>query len=111
MTLIIGGAASGKRAYAKSLGYNDDDISDGEITAQPVVANLQDLVFRDPDAELFDELVTREVVICNEVGCGVVPMERGERHAREACGRLCVRLAEAAESVIRIVCGVPTVLK
>ena len=34
-----------------------------------------------------------------------------ERRGREAVGRLCVRLAQRAECVVRMVCGIPTVIK
>jgi len=33
------------------------------------------------------------------------------RSAREAAGRLCVALAERADTVVRVVCGIPTALK
>ena len=51
------------------------------------------------------------IVTCDEVGCGVVPVEPAQRARREAVGRLCCRLAERAERVERIFCGLPMVLK
>ena len=51
------------------------------------------------------------ILICDEVGCGVVPVEPAQRARREAVGRLCCRLAERAERVERIFCGLPMVLK
>jgi dipeptidase D len=53
----------------------------------------------------------RAVVVCREVGCGVVPVEPAQRTRREAVGRLCCRLAARAERVERIFCGLPMVLK
>ena len=103
MILIIGGASSGKRDYARSLGYTENEISQ----------NVWELVRADPDAgdSLFETLREMPVVICDEVGSGIVPMERRERDARDACGRLCITLAADAERVVRMVCGIPTVLK
>ena len=51
------------------------------------------------------------VVICDEVGCGVVPMDREERAWREQVGRTCCRLAERAAAVYRVTCGLGVRLK
>ncbi len=114
MILIIGGLASGKRDYVKNeYGYRDADMADGLLDRRPVLYNLQRLVFSAPDAieALLPALLNKDVVICNEVGSGVVPVDKAERTAREATGRLCVALAERADKVIRLVCGIPTVIK
>ncbi len=114
MILVIGGLASGKREYVKKeFGCSDSDISDGVLDSKPVIYNLQNLVSRAPDSieALLPDLLVKKVVICNETGSGVVPVDKGERMAREATGRLCVALAEKAEKVIRLCCGIPTVIK
>lgn len=114
MILIVGGMASGKRGYAMArLGYGPEQMADGVLDERPVLYNLQDLVARDPSAtaDLFDALAGKEVVICNEVGSGVIPADPRQRAEREATGRLCNRLAVSAEEVVRMVCGIPTVIK
>ena len=114
MILVIGGYASGKRQYVKSqLGYKDTDISDGVIDEHPVVYNLQDIVSKAPGRadELFCELEEKQVVVCNEVGCGLVPVSAEERIAREVTGRLCVKLAQKAQRVVRMQCGIASVIK
>lgn len=50
-------------------------------------------------------------MICNEVGCGLVPVDPAEREARERTGRLCIQLAQKADRVVRVVCGVGTAIK
>ena len=62
-------------------------------------------------ALLFGQLKNKKVVTINEVGSGVIPAERAERLGREATGRLSVLLAKEAEQVVRMVCGIPVVLK
>lgn len=113
MILVIGAAASGKRTYVRTLGYSDTDMADAIIDDKPVLCNLQDLVEKAPEnsGELLPALLTKEVVICNETGSGVIPAERHLRETREATGRLCILLAREADRVIRVVCGIPTVLK
>ena len=113
MVLVIGGAGSGKLEYVKSLGYTDADIADGLLDGRKVVYHLQNIVFDDPDRapELLGALLAKEVVVCDEVGSGIIPLSARERQAREATGRLCIQLAKHASRVIRLVCGIPTVIK
>lgn len=113
MILIIGGENSGKRTYARGLGYADEQMADAVIDEKPVLFHLENLVSKDWEhAEaLLEPLLKKEVVICNEVGSGVIPAERNLRKSREAAGRLCILLAQRASSVVRLVCGIPTVLK
>jgi adenosylcobinamide kinase/adenosylcobinamide-phosphate guanylyltransferase len=114
MIFVVGGLASGKRAYVKNtFGYTDADMADGVLDGRPVLYNLQNLVTLSGDAygDLLPELMKKSVVICNEVGSGIVPFDKAERAAREATGRLCVLLAEHAEKVVRLYCGLPTVIK
>ena len=98
MILIIGGRGAGKREFAReTLG----------CTPKNTLPALHEL---DP-LPCLEELLGYEAVICDEVGCGVVPVEPAQRARREAVGRLCCRLAERAERVERIFCGLPMVLK
>ena len=113
MILIVGGEGAGKRTFAKSLGYKDEDMADASLDCLPVIFHVERLVFDCPEKAdaLYDALLAKEVVICNEVGSGVIPIERSERLGREAVGRLCVRLAGRADTVVRMVCGIPSVIK
>lgn len=113
MILVVGGSGNGKLDYVRSLGYGDDQIDDAMIGDRPVVNDLQDLVAKDPAAapDLFDTLIQKEVVICDEVGSGVIPATREGRDAREQTGRLCTRLAKEATEVIRLVVGIPMRVK
>ena len=51
------------------------------------------------------------MIICDEVGCGVVPLDRDERAWRELVGRICCELAEQAAAVYRVCCGLGAQLK
>jgi len=39
------------------------------------------------------------------VGCGVVPVDKREREYREYTGRLMTELAEDADEVVQVLCG------
>lgn len=100
MIFITGPLYSGKRTYAEKLGGRQ--IAD----VQDLAADAQDLT------ALADELAARyDVVIATEIGGGVVPMDAGQRTAREAAGRLACLLAARADIVVEMFCGIPTALK
>lgn len=112
MILIIGGAGQGKLDYVlQKTGYGPAQVArtPEEARTRPVFAGLEDWPELDEAALL--EANPDVILICDEVGCGVVPVEPAQRARREAVGRLCCRLAEWAERVERIFCGLPMVLK
>lgn len=113
MVLILGGAGAGKRSYARSLGYADEEMSREVFSGCPVVLDLEETVRRDPEAAaaLLEPLCAKELVLCREVGSGVIPLAPEERRFREETGRLCVLLARRAESVVRLTAGLPMALK
>ena len=114
MILVVGGLAAGKEAYVRSLGYGEVDFSSQLDAACPVITDVQELV-RDEDADV-EALASRiaaekQVVLCVEVGSGIVPLDPGERSWRDRVGRLAHELAQRADAVVRVVCGLPTALK
>lgn len=131
MILIIGSEASGKREYVKSLGYTDDMISECIDDNRPVLYGLHKIVAADPEKirntlsrienlpadkinpadQWLTNLLDKEIIVCNEVGSGIIPMLASERMYREQTGRLCTLLASRAEHVIRMVCGIDVNLK
>ena len=113
MILVIGPLASGKRSYVKSLGYAEEEMADAVLDPRPVIINVQNLVDESPSDSmaLLPALLNKDVVVCCEVGGGVIPAERHARESREATGRLCIALAQRAERVVRLVAGIPTVIK
>ena len=50
-------------------------------------------------------------IVCNELGCGVVPMERADRAWREKTGRLLCELAKQAQEVYRVTAGIAVRIK
>lgn len=123
MMLIIGGSYEGKTEYAEAVGISD--ICDGEtagfeeIKKHKCVKNYQMLVKRQLEAgldplneveKLFDECPDI-VIISTEIGCGIVPIEKSERIWRETVGKVCCFIAAKSQKVIRISCGIASVIK
>lgn len=107
MIFIFGPLYSGKKETAmKLLRCGEEEL------ARRAVWDVQELAAKSGDLPLLaEELGRYEVVIATEVGGGVVPVSPGERAAREAAGRLNCLLAQRAETVVRVFCGIPMVLK
>ena len=51
------------------------------------------------------------ILICDEIGNGIVPMEAEERTYRECTGRILEGLAAQADEVVRVVCGIGQKIK
>ena len=51
------------------------------------------------------------IIVSQEVGYGVVPVDAFDRKYREAVGRVCTKLAAYSRKVTRVVCGIGTVIK
>ena len=102
--LFIGGAYQGKAALARE-----------RCPELPLVQGLHLEVRRvleaggDPSALLPGLL--GKAVICDELGCGVVPVDPFEDRWREETGRLCCALAAQADAVYRVWAGIPQRIK
>lgn len=51
------------------------------------------------------------ILISNEIGYGIVPLDRFERDWREKTGRICCLAAQESRSVIRVLAGNPVYIK
>ena len=107
MVFVTGPLYSGKKTFVKEWMHWDD-----ETLSRHAVWDVQDLAAGCDDLQqLAQQLSQKQVVIAVEVGGGIVPAYAQERTAREAAGRLACLLANKADAVIRVFCGIPTVLK
>lgn len=126
MILIIGGAYQGKQSYAsKEYNITPTDWKDGrtctieDLKTAKAVHHFHSFIRRELDegqsvqelAEKLWEENPKLLLVTNEVGYGIVPMDAKEREWREACGRVCTKLAAHADQVIRVCCGIGTRMK
>ncbi len=122
MVLIIGGAYQGKTEYAKkTYSLQDADIFTCENTGidpnARAIRHLERFALacvragKEP-AEVLNAIdLSDKILICEDISCGVVPMDAVEREWREAVGRMNAMLAAKAERVTRLFCGLPLELK
>ncbi len=106
MIFVTGPLYAGKETYIRrALGWDEADFR------ARAVRDVQELVPCDDLAALADRLAARELVIATELGGGVIPVDAGTRRKREQAGRLACLLAARADTVIRVCCGLPQLLK
>ncbi|PWT29015.1 bifunctional adenosylcobinamide kinase/adenosylcobinamide-phosphate guanylyltransferase [Butyrivibrio fibrisolvens] len=127
MELYIGGAFQGQKEYVdneyrdiKKLNwYNGQDPVDTDISDYDAICNYHEIIRRqvgigiDPEAEL-EKILDHNpqiIIVCDEVGCGVIPIDSQDRAYREAVGRCMCKAASRADRVVRIICGIGQVIK
>ena len=124
MEMIIGGAFQGKGAYARKTHpevawKNGADLEKEDLMTVDGVLDFQEYIKKELKADrnvagLAEELSEKNpdiILISNELGYGVVPIDKFDREYRETTGRVCTRLAKKSKSVVRIICGMECVLK
>ena len=109
MELYIGGTAQGKKVYVTQVrGIAEARIWDN--FEEWFREKLQESTPKSPSPEAesmaYLEKHPDTVIICDEVGSGIVPLDSFEREYRERLGRLLCEIAAKAERVERIVCGI-----
>ena len=110
--LVVGPENSGKRDYVRSLGYSEKQMSGDLHSGCPVLLDLHRLLQNGSDPEeLMPLLLRKKVIVCSEVGSGIIPVSPELTRARVLTGKLCNQLAQQASSVVRILCGIPTKIK
>ena len=129
MKLVIGGAYQGKREFlmkkwdisegeiADMEDFRDDESGRMSAAADPgirAVVHYQVLVREQTERGLDPAGSLRQlaalnpgIILCaDEIGMGIVPMDRKERNFREACGRTLCLAAQMSDEVWRVICGI-----
>ena len=104
MELYIGGYKQGKLKYvltkypdAENRVYNDlhlwirEMLQEGQDAESEVIRYIEE----NPDC----------ILICDEIGNGIVPVDAFERMYREQVGRILIEVAKRADRVERVICG------
>lgn len=124
MKLYIGGCFAGHEQIAKER-EKGIDWADGAVCSMQRlftcggVYRFQEFIYRQvkekKDLSGLVRHLTYEnpeiVIVSDEVGYGIVPLEPTEREYREVMGRISTGLAEFADRVSRTICGIEVVLK
>lgn len=130
MDLYIGGKAQGKLALAQDR-YKNALLCTGEAPSEEITCEIgQPLIWdqfhvfmkkaladgKEP-AKIWEEVLEilnrfpNLIVISDEIGNGIVPMDPMERRYREETGRILCKLAAQANTVERVFAGIPQKIK
>lgn len=104
MELYIGGYKQGKLRYvlnkypnAENRVFNDFHLWIRKLmkNGEDVAAQTMEYIRKHPDC----------IIISDEIGSGIVPVDSFEREYRETVGRTLTMIAEQADRVERVICG------
>ena len=128
MELYIGGYAQGKLNYVLQR-YTDESclVYDAEFPKKEENGNGEKIIINhlhqwikrqvemggnpEDEIEKYVEKHRDIVIISDEIGNGIVPVDVLEREYRERTGRILVRLASGADEVVRVICGIGQKIK
>lgn len=76
-------------------------------------AQNRDELWNEHKQRLFDFIDKYQnlIIISDEIGNGIVPIDRFEREYREKTGRTLIQLASRADEVVRVICGMGQKIK
>ena len=124
MILIFGGACQGKTAFAReAFGLSEEEMACCTPLGEPdwsrtAICGLEQYLLgclqrgEDPAATpLETPLVEGKILLCQEIGSDIVPVDPLMRRWREETGRALQRLARRSDQVWRVFCGIPQRIK
>ncbi|MCD8120405.1 MAG: bifunctional adenosylcobinamide kinase/adenosylcobinamide-phosphate guanylyltransferase [Lachnospiraceae bacterium] len=97
--------------------FHGEEILSSRVFQCRVINHFHLILRKMPESDIplfLEELYEKNpdvIIICDEVGNGIVPVEKEERLYREQVGRSCQWLAAKSRRVVRIVCGCKQVIK
>ena len=132
MKLVIGGYSQGKLNYILQKDnldhyvvldatiYDEELLQEVVTQERKVIINhfhnwVKECILQGgcPEEEIvtFVEKYPDCVIISDEIGNGIVPIDTFEREYRERTGRILVELASLADEVVRVICGIGQKIK
>ncbi|MBO4776440.1 MAG: bifunctional adenosylcobinamide kinase/adenosylcobinamide-phosphate guanylyltransferase [Lachnospiraceae bacterium] len=127
MILVVGGYSQGKLDFVKEQFHvSDECVFDSALPdkeereklisekKKPVIHNLHKWIRKrskeggrvEEELASFIKNCPDSVIICDEIGNGIVPMDPFERVYRERTGRILTDAAKEAEEVWRVICAI-----
>lgn len=127
MKLIIGGSSQGKLDYTLNLErLNIDDVFNGEdnnyyVNNKKIFNNFHLYIKKllkekkvEEIREIIEDILDNNkdiIIISDEIGNGIVPIEKFDRNYREVTGRILCYIAKRSKEVHRVYSGIGTLIK
>lgn len=107
MILVIGGAFQNKLEFVK----NRFEPDESKICNEFHIRLKNWLKDGNKAQDILESIKAYEIIISDEIGCGIVPMDSFERLWREECGRALCDIAKNSTEVWRVQCGIGIKIK
>lgn len=131
MKLIVGGYSQGKLNYVmqkRNVGQciiwdgkipNEEQVQEAVRQGKQIIINhfhnwVRECILQGEKPEEILSFFTEHpeiIIISDEIGNGIVPIDALEREYRERTGRILVKLASQADEVVRVICGIGQKIK
>ena len=124
MEMVIGGAFQGKSLYAEDkypqiAWVRGETLNEEALLQAEGVLGFHEYIRKELKEKgdvsgLAQKLIRKNpkvILVSDEVGYGVVPIDAFDRAYREAVGRVWTELAAYSRRVVRVVCGIGMVIK
>ena len=124
MILITGGVYQHKLDFVyKNFKLDKDDIcftdSDLNWNNKKVIYKFNDIIKKwsdeglNPEEHILNALesLKNKIIVIDQTGCGVVPVDEKDRSLREITGRTCCILAQTADEVYNVMFGLGVKIK
>ena len=134
MKLVIGGYAQGKLGYVmQHFSIDKENVVDMAVEKKLLDRNIErtddgslivlyhfhiwvknELAEGNHPEEKLEELMRQFpdcIIVSDEIGNGIVPMDAFDREYRDRLGRILISLAKEADEVVRVICGIGQKIK
>ena len=124
MIVIFGGAYQGKTDFAiQHFSLKNNDICDCKIPDIDIdkkcINNFNEFILKniqkgiDPIDYVLNNLPSfkDKIIICEDVSCGLVPLDREARLFRDNTGKIMQLLCRNSNEVYRVFCGIAERIK
>lgn len=124
MIMVIGGSFQGKESFANAELKLQDTLIDGADCSYDAIFTCKGIknfhlfvkrfLSEEKLTSLVDHLVKTNpeiVIISDEIGYGIVPIDKIERKWREQTGRICCQLMQHTSTCYRVTAGIGRKIK
>ncbi len=120
MILVIGGSHQGKKGFVCEKYNITSERMYGSLVDEDgtyAVYDLQQIIRDNLDLDVkkivmdYTESHPDVIIICNEIGNGLVPIDEKDRYYRDVTGEILIEIARKATEVWRVICGIGQKIK
>lgn len=112
MIMVTGGSCEDKLGWCIKSKRLSIDITNYENKVLELQKYLRTAFDNNTATDkIYNYIEKFEIIFADEIGCGIVPVDKNERAFRDFYGFVCGKTAERAETVVRIICGIEQIIK